>query len=237
MRIPLLLGLLLLGIFLSSLLMEGFLASSAVTLDRQLVKLEGHMVQGNTAEAAALLQNLQRLWRRTEPRWSLLTDHREIDEIELALVRLASYLQHQDAAALAELAAVRRLVRHIPQGKTDLGEYPVNPRFDCMPNRKVVKTDGILKPPRTSGIMRIRNCCKPRQPQERILPGRILGVFCGSKGNWWRALTPSPNSPRPSPSSVRPAWVRRVPTTNRGGSSPGSWRRRDWPLFPAADRV
>ena len=116
MRIPLLLGLLLLGIFLSSLLMEGFLASSAVTLDRQLVKLEGHMVQGNTAEAAALLQNLQRLWRRTEPRWSLLTDHREIDEIELALVRLASYLQHQDtAAAPAELAAVRRLVRHIPR--------------------------------------------------------------------------------------------------------------------------
>lgn len=61
------------------------------------------------------VDDLYRRWQTIEPRWNLLTEHPEIDDINDILSRLRAYATAEEAAALlAEALAAQRLFVHIP---------------------------------------------------------------------------------------------------------------------------
>lgn len=115
MRVPLLLITLLISIVLASFLIQHTLETSSVVLDQHLESIGKLLIAKKTVEAGSAFAKFRKSWRGVQTRWTLFTDHREIDEIEMALVRLESGLaQEETAMALAELATIRRLVKHIP---------------------------------------------------------------------------------------------------------------------------
>lgn len=55
-------------------------------------------------------------WQELQPAWSILLNHKEIDEIQIALERAKEYVVSRDkTSALAELAVAKMLVEHVPE--------------------------------------------------------------------------------------------------------------------------
>lgn len=92
------------------------IAGSAQELTKYLNELETTLEEGDWRNSDSHMQPLLAKWSKTQQRWTLLLDHQEIDNIDLALARLHRFVQTRDlSAALAELAALQHLVRHIPE--------------------------------------------------------------------------------------------------------------------------
>lgn len=77
--------------------------------------VESGTASNNWKDAEKYLEQVRSKWSRTSATWSMLIDHQEIDNIEVTLSRMEKFISSRDAAsALAETAALKNYVKHIP---------------------------------------------------------------------------------------------------------------------------
>lgn len=119
MRLMIVLTILLAAFLTLGFLTERSLSRTSRDLSRLIAVIERETTQQQGAAAAASLRRLERRWARTEMFWALVTDHREMDQIQLAIDRADKYLRSGGLShALAELASLRFLLEHIPKKET-----------------------------------------------------------------------------------------------------------------------
>ena len=115
MRIPILIIGLVVLIVVSSLFAQNWLEHSSETLSKQITVIQKQTSAGNIIEAQQGLNRLKTSWNDIRKGWLLITDHREVDQIETTLVRLESHLKElQYPLVMQELATMKHLVKHIP---------------------------------------------------------------------------------------------------------------------------
>jgi hypothetical protein len=91
------------------------LNSESQKLDGSLDALELDIKNQNWDTASNKLEEFHSKWDKTSSLWSMLIDHYEIDNIELILSQLVSYVETQDTnEALSKLSALKTLIKHIP---------------------------------------------------------------------------------------------------------------------------
>ena len=97
-----------------------YIDTSAHQLVGEFNKVEGAINQGQWALAKDQLVLARAKWEQTKPVWTVLLNHREIDNIDVALARVEKYAESSAVSfSLGELASLRLLVTHIADT-----EYP-----------------------------------------------------------------------------------------------------------------
>lgn len=92
------------------------LDSESERLDNKLSSLEQQINNQNWDAAADNFKEFHSKWDKVSTLWSMLIDHYEIDNIELVLSKLDSYIKTQDKTeALSQLSSLKTLVKHIPE--------------------------------------------------------------------------------------------------------------------------
>lgn len=92
------------------------LESESKRLDNSLSELEKQISGQDWDTAERNFREFHRKWDKISSLWSMLIDHYEIDNIELALSELDSYIKTRNKTeALAQLSSLKALVRHIPE--------------------------------------------------------------------------------------------------------------------------
>lgn len=77
--------------------------------------LEKDIENQNWEDALKKLEEFHVKWDKTSSFWSMLIDHYEIDNIELLLSQLASYVKTKDRSeALSQMSSLKTLIMHIP---------------------------------------------------------------------------------------------------------------------------
>jgi ribosomal protein S20 len=91
------------------------LSSESQRLDDSLSSLGEAIENGNWDNASKNLKEFHSKWDRTSSLWSMLVDHYEIDNIELLLSQLASYVKNKNRNdALSSVSSLKTLIKHIP---------------------------------------------------------------------------------------------------------------------------
>lgn len=91
------------------------LNSESQQLSTRLSKVEEAIENQDWNEAARKLEEFHDRWDKTILVWSMLVDHYEIDNIELVLSQLISYVKTEDKTeALSNMSSLRTLIKHIP---------------------------------------------------------------------------------------------------------------------------
>jgi len=91
------------------------LDSESQRLDDSLSSLGEAIENGNWDNASKRLREFHSTWDRTSSLWSMLVDHYEIDNIELLLSQLASYVKNKNRNdALSSVSSLKTLIKHIP---------------------------------------------------------------------------------------------------------------------------
>lgn len=89
--------------------------SSVEELSYYIDRLEKNIAQENWEESSKDIGKLSKVWSKTKQNWLLFLDHQEIDNIDLTYTRLNKYVETEELpSALAEVAALKLLVQHIP---------------------------------------------------------------------------------------------------------------------------
>ncbi|MDD3705956.1 MAG: DUF4363 family protein [Clostridiaceae bacterium] len=91
------------------------LNSESQRLDDSLSVIEEAIENQNWDNASKDLKKFHSKWDKTSPLWSMLVDHYEIDNIELLLSQLASYVKNKNKNdALTSISSLKTLIKHIP---------------------------------------------------------------------------------------------------------------------------
>ena len=92
------------------------LSSESQRLDESLSALESEIENQNWDAALKKLEEFHTKWDKTSSLWTMLIDHYEIDNIELVLSKLVSYVKTQDKnEALSQMSSLKTLIKHIPE--------------------------------------------------------------------------------------------------------------------------
>lgn len=93
-----------------------YLEKTAVELTELLMAAQNAVTDQNWVEAEETVAASLERWQEMQGFWTVLVNHKELDEIRMALERSSEYVASQDkASAQAELAVARLLVKHIPE--------------------------------------------------------------------------------------------------------------------------
>jgi hypothetical protein len=78
--------------------------------------VETSIGSSNWNQADTQLTRMIKSWSGVKGYWSALIDHQEIDNIDETLARLQMFIKGKDnASALAEAAALKKFIVHIPE--------------------------------------------------------------------------------------------------------------------------
>lgn len=92
-----------------------YLNASTEQLTAQLTRLEKKVEYQDWEAAKKVLNSWQNNWTKIQNLWTLFIDHQEIDNIELSLNRMQSYIYSQNKIlSLGELSALKYWIAHIP---------------------------------------------------------------------------------------------------------------------------
>lgn len=101
-------------IILSGVLIIRFFKSSSSEISENIERTSTLVTQGNWDDAKTSIEKIEKEWDMTEKSWTLLTDHIEIDNIELSMKKSKEYIETKTPAeALAELESLKFMVQHI----------------------------------------------------------------------------------------------------------------------------
>jgi len=91
------------------------LKTTSSGLDATAASLEDLVKSNKWEEADKKLSDIQKSWDKTEPKWAIMIDHFEIDNIDNSMVRMSKFVEEKSPDdALAELGALRKFIQHIP---------------------------------------------------------------------------------------------------------------------------
>jgi hypothetical protein len=103
-------------IFGSSIFTNHLLSTHAQSLEEKILKVEAHTREQKWEAAQTELAAIEKEWPKVENTWTILLDHSEIDNIDESLSKVSEYIKAKSAPlALAELATLKRYVKHIPE--------------------------------------------------------------------------------------------------------------------------
>ncbi len=92
------------------------LDKSADDLAGRIDRIEAQVRRENWDEAERTLEGVGARWAGMKKWWTITLDHKEIDNIDFAMARLREYIRTEDdELALGEAAALRGMIRHIPE--------------------------------------------------------------------------------------------------------------------------
>ena len=91
------------------------LDSESQRLNDSLSVLEKDIENQNWDASIKNVEEFHSKWDKVSSIWSMLIDHYEIDNIELVLSKLVSYVKtHDKNEALSEMSSLKALIKHIP---------------------------------------------------------------------------------------------------------------------------
>lgn len=95
---------------------QNFIFTSAQELFAHFDQLEQAIAQEHWNSSLQKIDQITQIWSMTKKHWYYHLNHQEIDEIDLTITRLKQYIQIQELpSALAEVAALKLLIKHIPE--------------------------------------------------------------------------------------------------------------------------
>lgn len=98
----------------SGILSIGYFKSSSDEIVTNIDKASDAVKTSNWKNASSSMKRIDDKWNMTEKSWSLLTDHIEVDNIEMSMKKTGEYIDSMDTAqSLAELESLRFMVEHI----------------------------------------------------------------------------------------------------------------------------
>lgn len=100
----------------SGLLAQRYLDRSAGELASDLQRVQQDIEHKDWKDGESSFATLEKNWNRARSSWALFTDHLELDNLELRLVRLQEFIETRDEVnARAEAGSAMSLIRHIPE--------------------------------------------------------------------------------------------------------------------------
>ena len=95
---------------------QRFLYNGSQNMKQSIDAVETSIGSGKWDQADKQLTQMINSWSGVKGYWSALIDHQEIDNIDETLSRLQMFIKgKENASALAEAAALRKFIVHIPE--------------------------------------------------------------------------------------------------------------------------
>ncbi len=103
-------------IIILSVVTQRFLYNGSQSMKQSIDSVETSIGSSNWNQADTQLTRMINSWSGVKGYWSSLIDHQEIDNIDETLARLQMFIKGKDnASALAEAAALKKFIVHIPE--------------------------------------------------------------------------------------------------------------------------
>ncbi|NLG84696.1 MAG: DUF4363 family protein [Firmicutes bacterium] len=119
MRLSLILAAFLIAFLALGILAEKRMKETGHELLVLLRQSERALAARDRAEALTALRRFKKHWAKTEKTWALVSDHHEMDQVDLAVDRADKYLSTGSLPeAAAEIASLIFLIEHIPKKET-----------------------------------------------------------------------------------------------------------------------
>ncbi len=94
------------------------IGSESQRLEDSLSELEADIEKQDWESASQKLEEFHKNWDKISNIWSMLIDHNDIDNIELVLSQLASYVKTRNKnEALVEMSSLKTFIRYIPDNE------------------------------------------------------------------------------------------------------------------------
>ncbi len=95
---------------------QSYLERTAAELTMELAKVKDRVEEGEWGESKEAFLSFNKKWKRVRNNWAMFTDHFEIDNIEMKLVRSREFIEAKDGVnAAVELSEAIMLLEHIPE--------------------------------------------------------------------------------------------------------------------------
>jgi len=95
---------------------QRYLEKTAAELSLELEKVKDKVAEGNWEESKEAFISFNKKWERVRKNWAMFTNHFEIDNIEMKLVRSQEFIEAKDRVnAAVELSEAIMLLEHIPE--------------------------------------------------------------------------------------------------------------------------
>jgi len=95
---------------------QSYLEKTAAELSLELEKVKDKVAEGNWEESKEAFISFNKKWERVRKNWAMFTNHFEIDNIEMKLVRSQEFIEAKDRVnAAVELSEAIMLLEHIPE--------------------------------------------------------------------------------------------------------------------------
>ncbi|MGB9780369.1 MAG: DUF4363 family protein [Caldanaerobacter sp.] len=115
--IPLVIFLLMFIIFLDIMSIK-YLESTSQKIERILAMAEESIKKGDWEKAKLLVEKSESEWKKIDKKWALLVEHREIDEIEINMEKLKSFVESKNKDhSMAQLKTVKMLLKYVPENE------------------------------------------------------------------------------------------------------------------------
>ncbi|WP_231969069.1 DUF4363 family protein [Thermoanaerobacterium sp. RBIITD] len=95
-----------------------YLDTTSKNIDQKLTYIEKDISNNNWNSAKKHINDLEKIWHETNSKWAILIEHREIDDIDMSLSKLKSFIDTKNKdLSLAELQTLKELYSHIPSNE------------------------------------------------------------------------------------------------------------------------
>ncbi|MEF9934036.1 MAG: DUF4363 family protein [Clostridium sp.] len=102
-------------LFLGSYSIKYYLNTTSSSMLKKVDSIEYHLGNGNIEIAIRESNSLKLQWDNIEDKWSLFTNHHEIDNITTSLKNTIAFIEFKDVPnSMANLEALRHYIEHIP---------------------------------------------------------------------------------------------------------------------------
>lgn len=106
----------LLAFLILSLMIQSYLDQSADFLSRKLSEIEPDIKSLNWNQTDIKLKSFTKDWERTKLYWAVITNHKEMDLIEEALLKtIQAVAGGSYTDALINLSVLKNFIKHIPE--------------------------------------------------------------------------------------------------------------------------
>ncbi|QSZ26892.1 DUF4363 family protein [Aceticella autotrophica] len=92
-----------------------YLNTTSQNFNNTIIKIEKDVNNGKWDSAKNKIEKLDKTWNKINSKWAILIEHNEIDEIDITLAKLKSYIYTNNKNfSLAELKTLNEKFKHIP---------------------------------------------------------------------------------------------------------------------------
>ncbi|KHO60997.1 protein of unknown function (DUF4363) [Thermoanaerobacter sp. YS13] len=120
--VPLMISIVIFVLFLDIISFK-YLDKTSENLNKMLTAVQQNIEKEHWEEAKKNIEKAEKEWKKIDKKWAILIEHREIDEIEINMEKLKSYVETKNKdLSMAQLKAIKMLIRHIPQNEKPILE-------------------------------------------------------------------------------------------------------------------